>query len=114
MEKTTIKINNGDYRISFGVMQTIKYCKLRNITITEMNEEFAKYETGNTDGSEFVDLLWSALSDGARRDKKKFLFTNEDVGDFIDDIEPGEIEKFMATLIKTLPENKKKATKKVK
>jgi hypothetical protein len=89
-----IKIGGKEFPLSFGINQSILYCNLRNISITEMEGELANIET--SDGSSIRDLLWSALKDGARREGIEFEYTNYDVGDMME--EPSVIASFMESL----------------
>lgn len=97
-----MKIGGKDRPIKFGLNQSILYCELRKINISEMNKDFSKIANGGT-GSEIRDLVWSALKDGARYEKTDFKFTNLDVGDWFDSIEEGEMEKFLQELLDSMP-----------
>jgi len=111
-----MKINDKEYKVSFGLNQSIEYCKLRGISITEMNNEYKKLANGLGDGSEIRDLIWSSLKDGARKEKVDFELTNLDVGDLIENMSSEEMEKWILELKETLPDlrDKKKVIHKKK
>jgi hypothetical protein len=89
--------------VNFGMQQSINYCQIRDITIGEMSADFDAMSKGKTDGSELRDLIWSALKDGARKEKKPFDLTPEDVSDIIEEMSAAEIETFTAALMDTMP-----------
>lgn len=108
-----MNINNTEYPIKFGMNQSILYCELRGISITEMNAEFGKMADGKFTGAELRDLIWSALKDGARYAKQEFPFTNYDVGDWMEDLKADAITDFIEEMSGTLPKPKKESKKKV-
>ncbi len=110
--RTTGKMELGgkQYTTSWGMNQSIEYCELRDISITEMNKDLAKL--ANDSGAVLRDLIWSSLKDGARKDKVEFELTNFDIGDLLEDIKPSEIENFIAGMVATLPKGKTKDIKK--
>lgn len=107
-----MKINNKEYPTKMGLNQSILYCELRDISITQMNEEFSNFATGKYTGSEIRDLIWSALKDGARFNKAEFEHSNLDVGDWMENLEEGEMERFMEELGSSMPKTKSTAIKK--
>lgn len=72
--------------VKFGTNQTAIFCELHNCNLKAYydifsGENFTKLELG---GKQVRDLIYSALKDGARVDKKPFDLTPEDVGDIMD------------------------------
>ena len=111
-----MNIGGLDRPIKMGLNQSIAYCELRGISITQMNKEFKRFTDGMHSGSEVRDLIWSALKDGARKAKVEFPYDNLDVGDWIEDIKPEAVIEFINKLSTTLPKadgrpnSKKKVT----
>lgn len=72
--------------VKFGTNQTAIFCELHNCDLKTYygifsGENFSKLELG---GKQVRDLIYSALKDGARVDKKPFDLSPEDVGDIMD------------------------------
>ena len=105
----TINIGGEDRPIKFGINQSILYCELRDISITEMSKDMEKFINGS--GAELRDFMWSALKDGARKEKIDFDYTPEDIGDWMEDMSEEEMEKFFAGMIEDNPPSKKKELK---
>ena len=101
-----MKIGGKERKIKCGMNQSILYCELSDISITQMNKEFVNLTTSN--GSEIRDLVWSALKDGARIKKEAFEYTNFDVGDWMEDLNEKDLEDFIKDMTDTLPKSKKK------
>lgn len=101
-----MNIGGEERAVKFGMNQSILYCELREISINQMGEELTSIGVSGGDGSAMRDFIWSALKDGARRDKKKFPYTNYDVGDWMEDLETGQIEGFINELIDSMPKGK--------
>ena len=101
-----MKIKGKEYPLNFGINQSILYCELRGINITEMNEEITKLSSGDYTGGEFRDLMWSAMKDGARRAKIKFELDNYDVGDLMENMGEDEITAFVKEMSDTLPDRR--------
>ncbi len=99
-----MKIGGEERLIKIGLNQSILYCELRNISITEMNADLAKLSKGT--GAELRDLIWSALKDGARVSGTEFKYTEYDVGDWIEELDPSELGEFMKALINSMPKSK--------
>ena len=108
-----MKINNKEFPTKFGLNQSILYCELRGINITQMNEEFAGFVNGEHTGGEIRDLIWSSLKDGARVAKVDFPYTNLDVGDWMEDISAEEMTSFIEEMAGDLPKAKANSKKKV-
>lgn len=112
----TIKIGGDARAFKFGINQSIFFCKLRNVSITDMNKLLNDME--GDDGSILRDLLWSALKEGARKEKKEFNYDPFDVGDWLDDTSEDDIAKMLNAWVESvtngLPkkENKKKVIQK--
>ena len=104
--KGFIKINIGgeERPLKFGLQQSISYCEMRNVSINEMQDELGKLVDGKGTGAEIRDLLYSALKDGARVDKKPFDFTPEDVADWIEEINPEELKKAFSVMGSSMPD----------
>ena len=97
--------------VNLGLQQSINYCQLRGISISDMSKDFERMGNGQTNGSEFRDLIWSALKDGARKAKIDFELSPEDVSDIIEDLTPEQINEFMGVLTSSMghsPDNPKK------
>lgn len=112
-----MKIGGKERPIKFGINQSVLYCELRKINITQMNAEIASFASGEYTGGEFRDLMWSALKDGARVKKEVFDFDNLDVGDWIEELDSKDMEAFIIEMSGTLPKasaSKKKVTPKKK
>jgi hypothetical protein len=111
-----MKINGKDFPISFGLNQSVLYCELRKINITQMNEDFKKMANNSGNGSELRDLIWSSLKDGARKNNIDFPYTNYDVGDWVEKADEKEMEMWVKEFSNSLPkvreENNKKKVKK--
>ncbi len=99
-----MKIGGKDRTIKCGLNQSFEYCELRKISISEMNADLSNIAKG--DGSQIRDLIWSALKDGARIENVEFEYTNYDIGDWLETIDDGEIEKFFKDYLKSLPKPK--------
>lgn len=108
-----MNINNKEYPVKFGMNQSILYCELRGINITQMNTEFSNMAKGKSTGAELRDLIWSALKDGARFNKVPFEATNLDVGDWLEGLDPKEVTAFIEDMVGTLPKAKAMVKKKV-
>ena len=114
-EIKTVKLGNKEYPISWGLNQTILYCELRNVSVSEYNEQLSNIANGT--GAELRDLMWSGLKDGARRAKKDFNLDTFDVGDLMEELSAEDISSIINTMIDTLPKpkdeeaSKKKVTK---
>jgi len=107
-----MKIGGEERLIKIGLNQSILYCDLRKISITEMNADLAKLSNGT--GAELRDLIWSALKDGARVSGTEFKYTEYDVGDWIEELDPSELGEFMKALINSMPKSKGKSKSKKK
>ena len=107
-----MKIGNKEYPTKFGINQSILYCEQRNVSISKMQEEFDAFAKGTHNGGELRDLIWSALKDGARVAKVDFPFSNTDVGDWMEDIDAGEIQNMLEDMLGDLPKAKKADAKK--
>lgn len=101
-----MNIGGKDRPIKIGVNQSILYCELRGISISEMNNDLTKLAYGS--GSQMRDYIWSALKDGARVAKIEFLQSNLDVGDWLEDIEQDELTNFIDELTGSMPKMKVK------
>jgi hypothetical protein len=111
---TTINLGGKIRPIKFGANQTILFCQLRKCNLKDYTELFKKekLDAYDLDGSESRDLIWSALKDGARYQKEEFDFLPEDIGDWLDDSNDGEVKKMFEDLVlPTIKEDKKKVSK---
>lgn len=109
-----MNIGNKERPVKMGLNQSILYCELRGINITQMNTEFTSFANGKHTGAEIRDLIWSALKDGARKEGTEFNYTNLDVGDWIEDLEPNSITEFIKGMAETMPKAKAKPVNKKK
>lgn len=98
-----MNIGGKDRPIKIGLNQSIEYCELRGITITQMNEDYVKLQNGAGTGSEVRDLIWSALKDGARVAGEEFDHTNYDVGDWLEDLDPETMAEFFKEVADSMP-----------
>jgi len=105
-------IGGEDRPIKFGINQTDLYCTLRGISITVMQEEMKKFVNGDYTGGEIRDLIWSALADGARKEKIDFPFTNLDVGDWLEEVQEGELTKALNEMNAGAPKVRANSAKK--
>jgi hypothetical protein len=90
-----LKINiGGELRpVHFGVNQTILYCETKGITISDYDKDVAAMASGNISGRETRLLLWSCLVDGARLSGVDFDADEQTVGDWMDEVDPDEVQK---------------------
>ncbi len=109
-----MKIGGKDRPIRFGINQSIIFCRLRGITINQMDADIKKIIKNEVDGSEIRDLLFSALKDGARKEKQQFDFEPENVGDWMEEIETKDLEQFFVGLVDGMPKSKRKQPSKKK
>lgn len=82
----------------FGTNQTAIFCQTRKIDLGQYNQDWHKIITGTGDGSEVRDLLFSALAAGCISAKIPCDFTSEEVGDWIDSADAGEVKRFFDLL----------------
>lgn len=101
---TTINIGGKERPIKFGLQQSITYCEMRGITISEMQDELSKLVSGDGTGAEIRDLLYSALKDGARVKKLNDEFEAADVADWIEEIDPDELKKAFSVMGESMPD----------
>lgn len=107
-----MNIGGENRPVKFGINQSILFCQLRGITINMMDATIQRIVKNEVDGSEIRDLLYSALKDGARKEKKPFEFTPEDVGDWMEDVNQDELQEFFVGLSDSMPKTKRKESKK--
>ncbi len=105
-----MKIKGIDYKVNFGLNQSILYCELRDIDITQMNDELSNLAGGS--GSAMRDLIWSALKDGARKAGTAFPHDNMWVGDMLQELDEGAMTSFVEDMVATLPKPEKNPSKK--
>lgn len=84
-----ILINGTDYPCRFGMAALMDYTKKTN---TKLND----FENLGNDMTleQAITLCWCGLKDGARKAKKNFNLTIEDVADLVDE-DQAAIEKIM-------------------
>ena len=109
-----MNIGGKERPVKIGFNQSVLYCELRGVSISAMNEDYQKMAQGQGNGSEVRDLIWSALKDGARVAKEEFEYSNLDVGDWMEEIEPGQVTEFINELSANLPTRKDKTKSKKK
>ena len=93
-------IGGTPYPIKWGLNQSMFYCELRNVSIDEMNKQLSNI---SKDVSILRDLLWSAFKDGARVNKTEFTLSNFDIADVMEEMQDGEMENLISSMIDTLP-----------
>ncbi len=86
-----IEIAGDTYPVKFGTAQARDYCQLLNCEIKDFNALFDVDKQGKnkflrleTNGEEMIALVFSALKQGARVEKKDFDLSLDDVADLID------------------------------
>ena len=82
----------------FGMNAWIDYCKLHDITITEMGDELQRIGQGGGTGAEIRDLVWAVLKCGALKEKQPFDHSPEDVGFWLDEVSSDELAGFFMSL----------------
>ncbi|MCA9496284.1 MAG: hypothetical protein KC589_05055 [Nanoarchaeota archaeon] len=105
-----MKIGGKERKIKAGLNQSVLFVELRGINLSDYQDVVSKIGGDNQTGSEIRDLVWSCLKDGARISGEQFPFTNYDVGDWLETLEDGEMEKFIKEFLESMP--KVKETKK--
>ncbi|RLF66357.1 MAG: hypothetical protein DRN30_02290 [Thermoplasmata archaeon] len=105
-----MNIGGKEREIKIGLNQSILYCELRGISITDMNSDLAKLSNGT--GAELRDLIWSALKDGARVSGEEFNHTTYDVGDWIEELDPESLGTFINSLVESMPKMRPAKSKK--
>ena len=101
---TRVKIGGKERPLKFGTNQTILFCELREMPVKDYFPLLVdKFADGKGDGSELRDLIWSALKDGARYVNEKFINPKEDVGDWIDHLQPETVKQIMTAFTDSLP-----------
>ena len=91
---TIISIGGEDRPVKFGTNQTAVYCDLRGKSLAEYQKEL----TNLTDVGVIRDLIYSALFAGCKAEKKDVNFDNFDVGEWIDEMQPGDLAKVFDVL----------------
>lgn len=109
-----LNIGNKERPIKLGLNQSILYCELRGVTITEMNEDFQKIASGTGTGAEVRDLVYSALKDGCRAAKIESDFDNMDVGDWLEVLDAKELTKFFESMAGAMPKGEADSSDKKK
>lgn len=94
---TLIKIGGKERPIKFGTNQSSKYCEVRSVSLAEMQDELS--DISKNTGSEIRDLIFSALWAGAKSDKLEVDFDYIEVGDWIDEMDQGELNKCFQVLV---------------
>lgn len=101
-----IDIGGKKRLIKFGTNATAEYCDKRNVGLSEyFNLTFDKIKPG-----ELRDIIWSGLVAGARSEGKDVDFDEFNVGDWIDEMDQGELDVIF-DLVKGPQEAKKKKQK---
>jgi len=91
-----------------GEVRPVKYgwnalATFGELTGTGLND-LDKFET-EMKFSDVLYLIYAGLKEGARAEKKEFVLTVEDVGDFLDK-ESGKIQEFLDVFTSQMPESK--------
>ena len=107
-----MNIGGKERKLKFGINQSITYCEILNIDISDMDESFQRMANGKGTGTELRALFYSALKDGARIEKSEFNYTVEDIGDWLDEVTPEEIQVAIGEMVSTLAKGKNVAKKK--
>ncbi len=76
-----IKIGEQDYPVQFSLNAMAKFGELTNRPFNEV----LKISPDTTGLKDFIILIWCAFWDGARKEKKPFNVSIEEVGDWMTD-----------------------------
>ena len=76
----TININGESYPVRFGFAALMTFSKKTGIKLEDLDEL-----SEGIDLYTAVALLWAGLKDGARKEKKQFTLSVEDIADLLDD-----------------------------
>jgi hypothetical protein len=102
-----ITVQGKKFPVKFGTSQARAYCKRENCTFEDFNNLFKPDQEGKanllslqTDGSQIVSLVFTALEQGARVIGEPFEMSDDDVCDFIDILgkEPDGFTSFFAII----------------
>ena len=91
-----INIGDSDRPIKFGTNQTAEYCKVRDLTLAQYQEELSSIDKMGV--AVVRDLLYSALFAGCKAKKIDVDFDQYDVGEWLDDMDQAELDKAFQTL----------------
>lgn len=97
--------------LKFGTNQTAILCKLKGINLKQLNELFSveRFTNLEIDNTEIRDLIYSALVSGAKTCKEPVDFDNEEVGDWIDEMEQKVLKDIMSFYTMSLVPNEHRA-----
>ncbi len=88
----------GEVRpVLFNMNQRICFCRLRGLSSAEMNEELS--HPHKWDESVNRDLIYSALYAAVKSKKGVVEFNEEDVGEWMEDVEDAELSKIYQALL---------------
>jgi hypothetical protein len=104
----------GEMRpIHFGFAALSQWCDLSGLGLNELSNVGENLSLSNA-----INLIYVGLKHGARRDKKSFDYTADDIGDWIDqdgmEVFNECMEIFAAQMAKISPEEEKKKKAKPK
>ena len=106
----TIAIGGEMRPIHYGFSALAEWCELSNTSLQDLSKIGE-----NISLSAAIQLIYCGLKHGARKNKKAFDYSPDDVGDWIDDegmdIFNQAMEIFSDSLAKVNPEEKKKKKK---
>jgi hypothetical protein len=90
--------------IKFGTNQTSVLCKLRGISLKEVNELYApeKWSSQDIGATDVRDLVYSGLVAGCLSSKTQPDFTEIEVGDWIDEMSLIDLQKIMSIYMESL------------
>jgi len=95
-------IGGEERTLKFGINQTDLFCELRGWSLSKYQDFLVRLGTNEFSVSEYRDLVWSALKDGARYDGREFEFDALTVGDWLDEV-PEYAEFVMNEFLKSMP-----------
>lgn len=97
--------------LKFGTNQTAILCKLRGVTLKELNDLFSveRFQKLEIDNTEIRDLIYSGLVAGAKTAKEEVDFDNEIVGDWIDEMKQKTLKDIMSFYTESLVPNEFRA-----
>ena len=76
----SINIEGGELPFSFGMAALTKFCEAHGLSLSEFSSIGE-----NMPPRYILSLVWHGLQDGARKERKDFSLSLDDVGDLIDE-----------------------------
>ena len=76
----SIKIEGGEFPFSFGMAALTKFCDAHGLSLAEFSSIGE-----NMPPRYILSMVWHGLQDGARKERKDFSMSLDDVGDLLDE-----------------------------